>query len=203
MVSLIPHRKFTPPGGSVVVRIKCIGDKDVERPPSSRKGSTQSKQSKYFPGRFSKTRGRNTSGSNSSLTSPGAADSVKTNNLDTALSINGREPKLLPQIAVRERSSSPPPLNARTLIFEFEVEDTGPGIPVAQQRQVFEPFVQGDLGLSKKYGGTGLGLSICSQLASLMQGTVWLKSEEGVGSTFTMRIPLKYDKFHQLRCTYD
>ena len=205
MSSLTPYRKFTPPGGSVIVRIKCIGDKGVEKPPS-RKDSMQSKQSKkskYFPGRFPKTRGRNRSGSNSSLTPPGPAESEKSKSLDTALSINGRAPKPLPQIAVRERSSSPPPLNARTLIFEFEVEDTGPGIPIAQQRKVFEPFVQGDLGLSKKYGGTGLGLSICSQLANLMQGTVWLRSEEGVGSTFTMRIPLKYYQIYQCGCKCD
>jgi len=60
--------------------------------------------------------------------------------------------------------------------------------------RVFEPFVQGDLGLSKKYGGTGLGLSICSQLANLMGGSIVLESEEGVGSIFTMKIPLKHTK---------
>ena len=138
------------------------------------------------------------SGSNSSINSPGPVDLERTKNMDTALEINGREPKALPQVAIRERSASPPPINARTLLFEFEVEDTGPGIPISQQRKVFEPFVQGDLGLSKKFGGTGLGLSICSQLASLMRGTIWLKSEEGVGSTFIMRIPLKYEV--SLRC---
>lgn len=53
-------------------------------------------------------------------------------------------------------------------------------------------FVQGDLGLSKKYGGTGLGLSICSQLAGLMRGTISLQSEVGQGSVFTMAIPLKH-----------
>ncbi|MBE7180366.1 MAG: response regulator, partial [Terriglobus roseus] len=55
----------------------------------------------------------------------------------------------------------------------------------------FEPFVQGDLGLSKKYGGTGLGLSICSQLASLMKGSITVASEAGHGSTFVMQIPLR------------
>lgn len=52
--------------------------------------------------------------------------------------------------------------------FQFDVEDTGPGIPQDMQERVFEPFVQGDLGLSKKYGGTGLGLSICSQRKSFL-----------------------------------
>ena len=111
-------------------------------------------------------------------------------NLNTALEINSKEPKHT-SYAMRERSSSPPPINARTLLFEFEVRDTGPGIPPAQQQKVFEPFVQGDLGLSRKYGGTGLGLSICSQLAALMDGSISLKSELGFGSTFTMHIPLK------------
>lgn len=79
-------------------------------------------------------------------------------------------------------------------MFEFQVEDTGPGIPEALQQKVFEPFVQGDLRLSKKHGGTGLGLSICLQLAKLMKGTIELKSLEKAGTTFTMRIPLIYVK---------
>jgi len=130
------------------------------------------------------------SGSETSSKSRGNGEVEQSNNLNTALEINSREPKHNPS-PVRERSTSPPPINARTLLFEFEVQDTGPGIPPAQQQKVFEPFVQGDLGLSRKYGGTGLGLSICSQLAGLMGGSVSLKSELGVGSTFTMHIPLK------------
>lgn len=79
-------------------------------------------------------------------------------------------------------------------MFEFQVEDTGPGIPEALHQKVFEPFVQGDLRLSKKYGGTGLGLSICLQLAKLMKGTIELKSLEKAGTTFTMRLPLRFIK---------
>ena len=112
----------------------------------------------------------------------------------TALMINPMDPKATTRIQVRERSPTPPPANARTLIFQFEVEDTGPGIPEHLQDRVFEPFVQGDLGLSKKYGGTGLGLSICSQLAGLMGGEIALVSTENVGTTFTMHIPLKHTR---------
>lgn len=182
--------KFTPPNGSIEVRIRCVGEA-IENA-ESRKGSMHSKQSRQFSS-GSKMRGRITSESNSSA-SPMARDREKARYSDTALQINGKEPKVVPSVAIRERSSSPPPHNARTLIFEFEVEDTGPGIPDSQQQRVFEPFMQGDLGLSKKYGGTGLGLSICSQLAGLMKGSIVLKSQEGVGSKFTMKIPMIYTK---------
>ena len=112
----------------------------------------------------------------------------------TALSINPMEPKIAPHVHIHERPSTPPPPNAKSFLFEFEVEDSGPGIPEHMQKRVFEPFVQGDLGLSKKFGGTGLGLSICQQLATLMGGSIGLKSTMGVGTTFTMHIPLKYTK---------
>ncbi len=175
--------KFTPPNGSVEVRIRCVGEATEKA--ESRKGSMQSRQHSFT----SKKRGRVTSDSNFP-TSPRITDPEKAIYPETVPQMNGKEPKTLPNVAIRERSSSPPPPNARTLIFEFEVEDTGPGIPESQQQLVFEPFMQGDLGLSKKYGGTGLGLSICSQLAALMKGTIALKSQEGIGSKFTMRVPM-------------
>lgn len=187
--------KFTPPNGSVNVRIRCMGDAP-ERPASTRKGSLQSKQSKKSKRpstRGSRRFGRVASDSGSSI-SPSQRGRERAKYSDTALHINGHEPKAIPTIAIRERSSTPPPAGARVLLFEFEVEDTGPGIPESQQQRVFEPFMQGDLGLNRKYGGTGLGLSICSQLASLMKGSIELSSEVGVGSKFTMRIPLIFTK---------
>ncbi|KAK9475262.1 uncharacterized protein V1510DRAFT_436810, partial [Dipodascopsis tothii] len=78
------------------------------------------------------------------------------------------------------------------LLFEFQVEDTGPGITDEMQARVFEPFVQGDQALSRRYGGAGLGLSICRQLADLMHGTIELDSVVGRGSTFTFRVRLRY-----------
>lgn len=107
---------------------------------------------------------------------------------DTANFINAKDrPHMM---HIHERASSPPP--GRYLNFEFEVADTGPGIAENLHSKIFEPFVQADLGLSKKYGGTGLGLSICSQLASLMKGNMGIKSELGKGSTFWMKIPIRH-----------
>jgi signal transduction histidine kinase/CheY-like chemotaxis protein len=92
----------------------------------------------------------------------------------------------------REGFSSNP--SVRRLKFEFECEDTGPGIPEELHQEIFKPFVQGDLALSRKHGGTGLGLAICAQLATLMGGGVHLRSTVGIGSTFTCSIPLGYTK---------
>lgn len=86
------------------------------------------------------------------------------------------------------------PGEARDILFDFEVEDSGPGVPEHLRQEIFKPFVQGDLALSKKYGGTGLGLAICSQLAQLMGGSIHLKSTVGIGSTFTLSVPLKYTR---------
>ena len=185
--------KFTPPHGSVDVRIRCLGDAPERE--GSRKDSLTSKQSKRQSSKGSKrsVMGRVLSSSSSSAI-PMRSGLNGSKYSDTALHINGTEPKSAAFFTGPDSSSSPMPLNARHLIFEFEVEDTGPGIPQSQQQKVFEPFMQGDLGLSKKYGGTGLGLSICSQLASLMRGSIYLESELGKGSKFTMRIPLAFTK---------
>jgi osomolarity two-component system, sensor histidine kinase SLN1 len=89
---------------------------------------------------------------------------------------------------------STPKSSLKGLMFDFEVEDTGPGIPDHLQQDIFKPFVQGDLALSKKHGGVGLGLAICSQLAGMMGGSLRVKSTVDIGSTFTFSLPLRYTK---------
>ncbi|KAM3079406.1 Histidine kinase osmosensor [Clarireedia jacksonii] len=178
--------KFTPPGGKVEVRIKCIGE--VDHPLTETRNSIGSKQSSQKRG----IRNRNGSGSNASgqISRTGSG----TKSAGTALMINPMDPRTARVQQQHERSPTPPPPGARTLWFQIEVEDTGPGIEEHLQERVFEPFVQADLGLSRKYGGTGLGLSICSQLAGLMGGSITLDSTVGEGSTFTVQIPLRFIK---------
>ncbi len=72
----------------------------------------------------------------------------------------------------------------------IHVEDNGPGIPRDKHQAVFEPFVQLDRGLTRTTDGTGLGLAISRGLARGMGGDILLESDVGVGSVFTMTIPL-------------
>lgn len=104
----------------------------------------------------------------------------------------------IPTISIRKASEVPGfrdfSVTQKALLFDFEIEDTGAGIPEHLQQEIFKPFVQGDLTLSKTHGGTGLGLAICSQLAEMMGGSIKLKSTVQIGSTFTLSLPLKYTK---------
>ena len=74
-----------------------------------------------------------------------------------------------------------------------EVEDTGIGIPEAQQDQVFENFAQADDTDTRRFGGTGLGLAIVRQLVALMQGSISVTSVPGKGSVFCFDINLRRD----------
>ncbi len=73
--------------------------------------------------------------------------------------------------------------------MEFAVEDTGIGMTADQLAILFDRFVQADVSTTRRYGGTGLGLSITRAFAELLGGEVDVASEEGRGSTFTIRVP--------------
>ena len=76
-------------------------------------------------------------------------------------------------------------------MMEINVVDTGIGIAQDRLNAIFEPFRQADDGTARRFGGTGLGLTISHQLATLMGGTLTVKSAAGEGTTFTLTLPLE------------
>ncbi len=77
------------------------------------------------------------------------------------------------------------PASAKLVV---DVIDSGVGIPQDKQNQIFEPFVQADSSVTRRFGGTGLGLSISRRLARLMGGDLTVESSAGAGSDFRLSI---------------
>lgn len=75
--------------------------------------------------------------------------------------------------------------------FLFEIYDTGIGVDRQSQSSIFEAFSQVDESTSRLFGGTGLGLSIVRDLTRMMNGSLYLESEPGQGSSFQVELPLK------------
>ena len=74
--------------------------------------------------------------------------------------------------------------------LQISVRDTGEGIPAKEVLRLFDPFFQVGTGVQRNFQGTGLGLAICEKLISMMDGDIAVETEPGMGSRFTIRIPL-------------
>lgn len=103
---------------------------------------------------------------------------VLENLLDNAVKYSPQKSEILLGAKIREDGK-----------VEIAVEDHGIGIPKEAQSRVFERFFRVDVSRSREAGGTGLGLSIVKHLVEKMNGEVFLASEEGKGSTFTVALP--------------
>jgi len=92
-------------------------------------------------------------------------------------------------------------LDSRTekrAVLHCRVEDTGTGVAREKQDEIFQSFIQADSSTTRNFGGTGLGLAICKELCALMNGSIWLESEEGRGSTFHCTVDLAIGADEQL-----
>jgi len=76
-------------------------------------------------------------------------------------------------------------------ILTISIKDSGIGINESKQEEIFEEFSQEHGEIEKKYGGTGLGLAITKRITSLLEGNIELKSKQGEGSEFIIKIPVK------------
>jgi signal transduction histidine kinase/ActR/RegA family two-component response regulator len=77
--------------------------------------------------------------------------------------------------------------------IRFDIEDTGIGVPWDKRDLIFKEFMQADGSNTRKYSGTGLGLPITKKLVQLLGGSVTMVSEEGVGSVFSLSIPIAHE----------
>ena len=73
----------------------------------------------------------------------------------------------------------------------LSIKDTGIGIAEDKLQQIFDPFVQADSSVDRRYGGSGLGLTVVQRLTRLFRGDIDLQSELGVGTTFTLCLPMQ------------
>ncbi|WP_299770897.1 response regulator [uncultured Tateyamaria sp.] len=115
---------------------------------------------------------------------PGRIRQVLTNLMGNAV-------KFTSEGHVLVRVTGVPDLEAGHADVTIVIEDTGIGIPEDKIDHIFGEFNQVENERNRQFDGTGLGLAISQRLVSLMEGEVWVSSEEGIGSVFGFRIPLK------------
>ncbi len=91
------------------------------------------------------------------------------------------------EVAFKSHEGSPE-LAPRLIV---RIVDTGIGISSEAIQHIFDPFIQADASITRRFGGTGLGLSICKQLTELLGGELQAQSVQGEGTTFTVILPVQ------------
>ncbi|WP_169517013.1 PAS domain-containing protein [Azohydromonas australica] len=81
--------------------------------------------------------------------------------------------------------------NGQLAALRFDVVDTGIGIAPEHLERIFDPFTQADSSITRRFGGTGLGLSIVQRMVDMMGGTLEVASQQGQGSTFSVKLTLE------------
>ncbi|MFT7287436.1 MAG: signal transduction histidine kinase/CheY-like chemotaxis protein [Halieaceae bacterium] len=122
------------------------------------------------------------------LADPGRIRQVLYNLVGNAIKFTNTTPEVFGRVTIcveTVESATGPTLTL------FKIADNGIGIDAAVQQELFEPFTQAESAITRKYGGTGLGLTICKRLCELMGGEIRVDSELGVGTTFTVALPLQ------------
>ena len=117
------------------------------------------------------------------------ARQILVNLLSNAVKFTPPGGKITVQIEQSQTPDRNTKLQPKRSYVSFRVSDTGTGIPDDKLLSIFDPFVQAETGHSRSREGSGLGLTISRRLARLMGGDLTVKSEVGVGSTFTLWLP--------------
>ncbi|MDO9119630.1 MAG: response regulator [Nitrospira sp.] len=117
---------------------------------------------------------------------PGRLRQILTNLIGNAIKFTERGEVVVTVSVVGQAGTQEQP----SVELRFEVADTGIGMTATQCANIFQPFVQADGSMARKYGGTGLGLAICKQLTELMQGRIGVESVPGEGSRFWFTVRL-------------
>ncbi len=105
--------------------------------------------------------------------------------------------KISPLRLEPENSENSDGENAVLNWIQFQVSDTGIGMSSEQLDLLFQPFTQGDASTTRRYGGTGLGLAISQRFCQMMGGSIIVESQQNIGSTFTLILPVDVKKQQQ------
>ena len=122
------------------------------------------------------------------LADPGRIRQILYNLVGNAIKFTDTTPENSGRVTISIETSKSATGTPLTL---FKIADNGIGIDAIVLQELFDPFIQAESSITRKYGGSGLGLSICKRLCELMGGEILVDSELGVGTLFTMALPLQ------------